>query len=273
MQISFDTINKPAIETLANHIPDQAQYLIDAHWENLIVQSIQLDNTNIGFVIISKCKTQFHPANCILTLHIDDAYLGLTHFIWKNLTDRFTITYALGSTEDPSALSTYIDNNTKATSIAYGFIHGENLNELAIPDSIRIFNASLDNNEDLMDIWTDIYNYYNISKEESTDELNRTIKQLKNGDMYILEIDKQVVGMGFANFTYESNNTIEIGYAIKPTHWNKGYATLMAKYLKQLCQNKNKQAVAHCGMGNIQSLKVLIKAGMILKHRNIEFTF
>jgi len=66
---------------------------------------------------------------------------------------------------------------------------------------------------------------------------------------------------------------VEIGYAIKPSCWRKGYGTLVASYLKKACQDKGFEAVAKCNVDNFPSMRVLLKAGMICRNIKMEYHF
>jgi RimJ/RimL family protein N-acetyltransferase len=65
----------------------------------------------------------------------------------------------------------------------------------------------------------------------------------------------------------------EIGYALQPSSWNKGYATEIATHLKSFCLNPDhwgsnwikgdcKLVVGHTEAGHTLSDKVLMKAGL-----------
>ncbi|MCP4179699.1 MAG: GNAT family N-acetyltransferase [bacterium] len=165
-----------------------------------------------------------------------------------------------------------MDYSKKSKSIAFGFTHGSKIEQIDLPNDIYISIAGQNDRDEIIRIWEEIYNRFNLKIDDNIDEVNRTVKQYENGNIYLLRSEKTVLGLGCANFKYDSNGYIEIGYAIKPDFWNKGYATLLAKYLKYLCQSRNKKAIAHCDLNHTASLKVLVKTSMIPLHRKLEFT-
>lgn len=94
--------------------------------------------------------------------------------------------------------------------------------------------------------------------------------QIKNNNVWTISNKNEIIGFGTANFAYCTNNKVEIGFAIKPSYWKQGFATLMAKYLKRKCQENGNAAVAHCNYYHEASEKTLCKAGMIPVHRKYE---
>ncbi len=74
--------------------------------------------------------------------------------------------------------------------------------------------------------------------------------------------------IGFADFeiirTMDKGGIAEIGYLLLPDYWGKGYGTLIAKELINICFNELKlhKITASCNIENIGSWKIMEKVGM-----------
>jgi len=80
--------------------------------------------------------------------------------------------------------------------------------------------------------------------------------------------------VGFLSIRYdlppELSNTIgDIGYGVRPTERNKGYATVMLKHALDVCREKGRsRVILGCFKDNIASAKTIIKNGGVLLFEN-----
>jgi ribosomal-protein-alanine N-acetyltransferase len=115
---------------------------------------------------------------------------------------------------------------------------------------------------------------YTLDDCYSQDELKNYFRKIlgnnesKNRKQYEYKVIINDEFIGFADFeitqTMRSGGIAEIGYLILPEHWGKGYGTLIAKELINVCFNRLNlhKVTASCNIDNIGSWKVMEKAGM-----------
>lgn len=94
---------------------------------------------------------------------------------------------------------------------------------------------------------------------------------------FVRKSDKRIIGM--INIRHRLNEFLlneggHIGYSIRPTERNKGYATLMLSLGLQKCRELNlEKALITCDKINIASAKVIQKNGGVLENELYSETF
>lgn len=63
------------------------------------------------------------------------------------------------------------------------------------------------------------------TKEDAVKLFNRLMALSRGAEHLVLGIYREERLIGFLNDTGTKNGTIEVGYALHPNHWNRGYAT------------------------------------------------
>ena len=76
-----------------------------------------------------KNQSAFFPGKCILQLRIQDARLTHRNEIWRSITEDHDLEMAIGSTEDVTSLSIFLDQQKQTKMAALGFEHRRNLEE------------------------------------------------------------------------------------------------------------------------------------------------
>jgi len=115
---------------------------------------------------------------------------------------------------------------------------------------------------------------YTLDDCYSQDELINYFKKIldnnesKNRKQYEYKVITKDEFIGFADFEItrpmHSGGIAEIGYLILPEYWGKGYGTLIAKELINVCFNRLNlhKVTASCNIDNIGSWKIMEKVGM-----------
>lgn len=261
------------MEKYNKYLDGELKYIIDNCKKIIKLINIKSKKEDAGFCIISQNKSFFYPAKCIVHLQIHDNYLKNGKEIMKHIIENNKIELAIGTSEDIKSLVIFLDYHKSIKPVAIGFEHGEIINKIEIPGEYEIKKAKIKDIQMITRIWKDIFEHYHINLKENIEELKRTEKQIKNNNVWYISNEKEVVGFGAAHFQYITNNKVEIGFAVSPLYWKKGFGTLLAKFLKVKCQENGNEAIAHCNYYHEASKKTLEKAGMIAKHRKYEFTF
>lgn len=125
------------------------------------------------------------------------------------------------------------------------------------------------------------YNEKNITASMELEFCNYTewIKKIYNnaliGDnswgksiLYLCFSDSKLIGL--LNIRYELSNSLankygHIGYGVRPSERNKGYATTMLKYALEVCKEKAmKEVILGCYKSNIASAKTIVNNNGIL---------
>lgn len=247
--------------------------IIDSCKDSVRIVPLTRKQQSVGFCAISQDRTVFFPGKCILQLRIQDAWLTYREKIWRSITENHDIEMAIGSTEDVTSLSIFLDHQKQTKLAALGFEHGRNLEEATTPGGFEVEKAKEEDIKMITNVWRRIFQHYRVDAEANAGELQRTEKQVLNGDVWYIREKTKVVGFGVANFRYETNRRVEIGFAMDPDYWGRGLGTALAMFLKRTCQERGKEAVAHCHYTHTASIRVLEKAGMVPRHRKIEFGF
>lgn len=258
------------MDTYYDLIDGELKYIISNCPGILKQNTIQYKNQDAGFYLFSQKDSFFFPGKCLLQLYIKDTFLKYQREIWDTIVKDNKLTKAIVNTEDNNSLGVIFDHQKDIKPIALGFLQCENINNVQIPGGLAILQAKPDDTESILDIWNRIFAYYKMNPEKNTDELKRTEIQIHNNDVWYLQDNKSIIGFGVANFTYCTNKYVEIGFAVNPAYWRKGYAVLLAKFLILKCLEQGKQAIAHCHLFHEASIGTLEKAGMAAKHRKYE---
>ena len=86
-----------------------------------------------------------------------------------------------------------------------------------------------------------------------------------------LKSDDEFIGWCGLKYIPELNET-DLGYRFFQKHWGNGYATESAKAVMAYGQDvlKLQQIVGRAAVGNLNSIKVLEKAGLVYKEHGVE---
>jgi ribosomal-protein-alanine N-acetyltransferase len=113
------------------------------------------------------------------------------------------------------------------------------------------------------------------TKDHNTIATEWILKQLEryknDGFGHLAVIEKasgELIGMtGILKRDLDGNEVLEIAYSLKPKHWNKGYATEMARQMKQfgIQTNMAKSFVSIIHKNNAASINVAKKNDMSLR--------
>ena len=100
-----------------------------------------------------------------------------------------------------------------------------------------------------------------------TEELSKgeNLQELVQADTYFLEEEDTILGA--INIRWSLNAYLEnfgghIGYGVRPSERNKGYATLMLKLALVICKQRGlSKVLVTCDEGNEASKKTILKCG------------
>ena len=93
-----------------------------------------------------------------------------------------------------------------------------------------------------------------------------------NWAIQLLENDELIGNISVVKDDYQ-NKTCEIGYCIGEAYWNKGYTTeALKKVIEYLFLEGYEMIVAKHDINNLSSGRVMQKAGMIFKERQLKCT-
>ncbi len=124
----------------------------------------------------------------------------------------------------------------------------------------------------------DNYDEWLIKVEKDLDIPNMTGGRVPaNTYFFVSELDNKIIGM--INIRHKLNEFLlneggHIGYSIRPTERNKGYATLMLKLALQKCRELNLDRVLiTCDKYNLASAKAIQNNNGILENEIYSETF
>lgn len=247
------------------------KYLIEKHFSLIKFIEIYFEHKLVGFCIYSFIDSFFYPGNSILQFSLNKEVENDSLRIIMDICSKFDIKKVIVSTEDPEMFALFLDTKKQYEVAAYGFDHGEDEENVKIRHDCIIQKAQKNEWNHIKEVWLSIYKKFNVDPKECLFEMERTLHQIENGDVYIIKINEDIIGFGNANFKYNTNGKVEIGFAIKPEYSNQGYATTVASYLKNECKINGYKSIAHCNYPHPASEKVLKKIGMRPYYRVVEF--
>lgn len=103
-----------------------------------------------------------------------------------------------------------------------------------------------------------------FDSEAAVDRMFARFRELsQRDDRYVagIYLDEELIG--FLNDVEIRDGRVEIGYAIRPDHWGKGYATQMLRgAVEDLFCRGYREVVAGAFEENKASIRVMVKAGM-----------
>lgn len=109
------------------------------------------------------------------------------------------------------------------------------------------------------------------------DGLYETPEELKGvvsrSELYLFHKDKQLGGCGFLIRITEGRSYYDIGMWTNLRFRQKGYASMIISYLKQLCLANGYTPVAGCAADNTASRKTLEKNGFLTQYCLLKFKF
>ena len=101
------------------------------------------------------------------------------------------------------------------------------------------------------------------SAEKARPLFERLMNLSKDGSRYVRAMEENGEFVGFCNDVERIGTTVEIGYAMCPDVWGRGYATAALKLaIADLFELGFDQVVAGAFVENPASLRVMEKAGM-----------
>ncbi len=268
--IHLETMPTERDSPIYDSIDREIKYYLEINAASLAVHAIESEGRRIGFVVQSLQGSDFYAANAVLQLDIQSNSDALSDVIWQAVNEIRPADAAITTTKDLQGMSIYQKHYATVRPLALCFEHGTDVQRVDLPPSVRIGKAGPEHREDIRAIWNDILEFF---KATDRGDVRRTDVQLDNGDLHFLEVDGEIVGLGSANLRYATKGKAEIAYAVKPRCWRKGYATLMARHLKMVCQEAGVLAGAHCDMGNWPSTRVLHKSGMLCRAVRLIYEF
>jgi hypothetical protein len=251
-------------------IDREIKYYLESEAASFSVHAIESDGRRIGLVVQSLQASNFYPGNAVLQLHIQPNSGLLTDAIWQAVNEIRPVEAAITTTDALQSMSIYEKHYATVMPLALCFEHGTDVQSVDVPPMVRIGKAGPEHRDDIGAIWKEISEFFKVTDRG---DVRRTDVQLDNGDLCFLEVDGEIVGLGSANLRYITQGKAEIAYAVKPKCWRKGYATLMARHLKMICQAAGVLAGAHCDMGNWPSIRVLQKSGMVCRAVRLLYEF
>ena len=112
------------------------------------------------------------------------------------------------------------------------------------------------------------------SAEQARPLFERLMALSQDDKRYVRAMEENGEFQGFLNDVEREDNWVEVGYAVCPDAWGRGYATAALKLaIDDLFELGFSQVVAGAFVGNDASLRVMEKAGMtpIEKQDDIEY--
>ena len=103
-----------------------------------------------------------------------------------------------------------------------------------------------------------------LTEEAATKLASRLAEFSKDESRFVRGIYHKNVLVGFLNDTEIKGSSIELGWALHPDHYNKGYATAAVKLaIQALFRRGFEEVIAGAFEENPASLRVMEKSGMI----------
>lgn len=231
----------------------------DNFLENHILQSelycITIHNQSIGYFAIfnDTMLTQFY---------IEKVAMRFSKQIFQDVLERYKIKNAFVPTCDELFLSLSLDFHKKVDLQAYFF---EDNKEYIDPIKAADYNKEQLREASIQD--------FQMIRELSEDFFDNLEESLKEGEIYILEQDDEVLGFGIIEKCYIFKEYLGIGMFTVAKHRQKGVGRTIIMHLKAICYEQGYTPLAGCWYYNYNSKITLESCGYSTKTRLLNIIF
>ena len=103
--------------------------------------------------------------------------------------------------------------------------------------------------------------------------LNHAKSMIELGQVFILEMEKEILGVGECRFSASQPSYADVGMITAGSHRRRGIGGFILVKLKEYCYQNQKQPLCSCAADNLPSRKTIEKAGFISQHRILDIQF
>lgn len=194
----------------------------------------------------------------ILEYYVMPEYRHFSAVIVNSIKNNFNCSGWFVNTQDKISLSVMMELNLNYVINGYIFSYNEsNMNKLSENSIIKF---SLSKNEEIEDIYNIITqdNFYTGGNKDTV------IERIKEKVFFSFYYDDELVGVGFKDILKRTPKFADIGMVIDSKFRQKGFGTLILKYLIKECLESQIIPTACCGKDNFISRKTLENVGFYI---------
>lgn len=236
-------------------LPYSQEYYLEILLENANLYNIIKDGENAGYFYLT-------DDGCLLEYYIKPDLINAVDTIFGDILKNFAVKTALCKTFDAPLLNCCVTYTTDFRVIGVLFRDYQEkpfLRSLPPPsvrkgvpeDEARIIAV----NEEVFDHPAEVMQY------------------IQSGQIFLFELDYDLVGFGIFSPVYPGRIEHDIGILVTPQFRGMGYGQLIVNHLVHFCQKNGWKPSAGCAIENTASRRCLEKSGFTATHRLLEFYF
>ena len=243
--------NKNHIDEYLDGISIPYDDFLEEHILNSQIFSIFLKREHIGF--FGKLE------NMATTFFIKNEYFHKANEVFADIQMNFNITEAFVPTSDIGFMSVTLE---KFASIEIQALHFTETNSFVRSPEFPKENFRLATEHDLREI-----------EQFASDFLDRYNERIRNNQIYVLEENNSIIGLGVLVDNKIMRNCAGTGMFTKESMRRKGIGRSIIIHLKTIVHELGKTPVPGCWYYNINSRKTLESAGYVSKSKLLKFRF
>lgn len=243
--------NKNHVDEYLDGISIPYDDFLEEHIFNSQIFSIFLEGEHIGF--FGKLE------NMATIFFIKNEYFHKANEVFTDIKTNFNITEAFVPTPDIGFMSVALE---KFASIEIQALHFTETNAVIHPPEFPKENFRLATEQDLREI-----------ERLAGDFLDRYDERIRNNQIYVLEENHFIIGLGVLVDNKIMRNCVGTGMFTKESMRQKGVGRSIIIHLKTIVHASGKTPVPGCWYYNTNSRKTLESAGYVSKSKLLKFQF
>lgn len=245
------TQNKEYLNSYVDGISIPYDDFLEEHILNSEIVSIFFKGEQIGF---------FGKQGRLITIFfIKDEYFCKANEVFVDIKMRFGIQEAFVPTTDLGFMSVALE---KFAGLETQALHFTETNAVVRPPEFSMDHFRLATENDLQAI-----------EQLAGDFLDRYEERIRNNQIYLLEENHEIIGLGVLVENKIMRNCIGTGMFTKESRRGEGIGRSIILHLKAITHEAGKTPVPGCWVYNTNSKKTLESAGYISKSKLLKFHF
>ena len=216
---------------------------------------IQSQERRIGYFLLG-------DGAVLLEYYVTQDNLEHVDTLFGMILEKFSIHKTLCKSFDHTLLSCCVGFQKKVSSTGILFREYKEGAALSIAEGITFRLANAGEAQKIIEI-----------NEEVFDNDEEVHEYIRNGQIFLFEKEKEMIGFGIFARVVEGRPEFDIGMCVDRRFRRRGYGEYIIRYLVEFCKQNGWRAICGCAIGNEASRRCLEKAGFIGRYRLLEFVF
>jgi len=248
---------------------------MDAYWETAVIGLaphwlIEVDGDPAGYFAAQNNKR-------LLQFYVTDPFLGQASSLFAFVVNSGLVSKASAATIEPAYLSHCLDHQIKVSTNSLLFEDYDQQIAVELDNyPTALFRRAMDGDAGSLAAFYSQNDEFQDTEAIETgfgSHLNHARSMIELGQVFILEMGKEILGVGECRFSASQPPYADVGMITAGGHRRRGIGVFILAKLKDYCYQNQKQPVCSCAAGNLPSRKTIEKAGFITQHRILDIQF